>query len=235
MNRLYLIIDLLSLSVPFLFSFHPKIQFHKTWRSLFPAILITAIIFLIWDVYFTSSGVWGFNPEYITGITLGNLPIEEILFFICIPYACVFTYHCLNRFMKIQWSDKTGKIFCIALAVALLSTGLYFNNKLYTATTFISTGILLLVLKFVLRVNWLEKYFTIYLVLLIPFFIVNGVLTGTGLQEPVVWYNNSENMGIRLLTIPAEDIVYGFELILLNIFFYEYFMAKSDQNHKIHG
>ena len=61
----------------------------------------------------------------------------------------------------------------------------------------------------------------IYLFLLIPFFIVNGILTGTGLEAPIVWYNNQENLGVRLLTIPIEDAFYGFELILLNVFFYE--------------
>ena len=68
---------------------------------------------------------------------------------------------------------------------------------------------------------------SIYPVLLIPFFFVNGILTGSGLQEPVVWYNNAENSGIRLFTIPVEDVFYGFELILLNIFLYEYFKSKN--------
>jgi lycopene cyclase domain-containing protein len=65
----------------------------------------------------------------------------------------------------------------------------------------------------------------IYLFLLIPFFIVNGILTGTGLEAPIVWYNNQENLGVRLLTIPIEDTFYGFELIVLNVFFYEKWKA----------
>ena len=55
---------------------------------------------------------------------------------------------------------------------------------------------------------------------------MNGILTGTGLQQPVVWYNNNQNLAIRLLTIPIEDVFYGFELILLNIFLYEYFKSN---------
>jgi lycopene cyclase domain-containing protein len=62
-----------------------------------------------------------------------------------------------------------------------------------------------------------------YLVILLPFFIVNGILTGTGLEEPVVWYNDNENMGVRLFTIPVEDTIYGFLLIGLNITLYEFF------------
>jgi lycopene cyclase domain-containing protein len=60
---------------------------------------------------------------------------------------------------------------------------------------------------------WLNKFYFSYLVLLIPFTIVNGILTGTGLEEPVVWYNDLENMGFRILTIPFEDVFYGMLLI----------------------
>jgi lycopene cyclase domain-containing protein len=91
----------------------------------------------------------------------------------------------------------------------------------YTSLTLISTSLLLLIFKFVLRVHWLPRLLIIYPILLIPFFIVNGILTGSGLEQPVVWYNNSENLGIRLFTIPAEDVIYGLEMMLLNLFFYE--------------
>jgi lycopene cyclase domain-containing protein len=60
-------------------------------------------------------------------------------------------------------------------------------------------------------------FFFSYLVMLIPFFIVNGILTGTGLEEPVVWYKPEEIAGIRMLTIPVEDVFFGMLLILLNV------------------
>jgi lycopene cyclase domain-containing protein len=177
-------------------------------------------------------GVWGFNPDYISGIYIFNLPIEELLFFICIPFACIFTYHCLTLFFKIQWNPKIEKIFFLCLSVLLISTGMYFHSKLYTVSTFISLGILLLLLNYFAHINWLGKFATIYLVILFPFFIVNGILTGSGLEEPVVWYNNAENLGLRLFTIPVEDIFYGFELLLLNVFFYEFFKNKIFKSQK---
>jgi lycopene cyclase domain-containing protein len=77
-----------------------------------------------------------------------------------------------------------------------------------------------------MKVQWLERFFTVWVPLQIPFLIVNGLLTGTGLQEPVVWYNDNENLGIRILTIPVEDTIYGFELMILTVFFYEIFKSK---------
>jgi lycopene cyclase domain-containing protein len=213
----------LSAIVPFLFSFYPAIRFDKQFPAFFAGNLITAVCFIAWDVVFTSLNVWGFNHRYTLGFDLFNLPGEEVLFFICIPFACVFTYHCLNKFYTITWPFWLVKSVVLVISVVLLIIGIMQLNKAYTAVSFISTGILLLALLFVFKVKWLPGFLTIYPLLLIPFFLVNGILTGTGIQQPVVWYNNAENTGIRVLTIPVEDFIYALELLLLNLFFYEKF------------
>ena len=89
-------VNLGSIIIPFIFSFHPKLNFNKKWRSTFLSIFIVAIFFIAWDICYSAMGVWGFNPDYLIGVNLFNLPIEEILFFLCIPYACLYTYHCLK-------------------------------------------------------------------------------------------------------------------------------------------
>ena len=227
MKYIYLLIDFFTIIIPFLFSFHPKIKFYKEWKSFIPANIISAAIFVIWDICFTKLGIWGFNERYLLGIYFYNLPIEEILFFICIPYACVFTYYCLNNFYKIKWNPKFEAVFIPVLSGLILITGIYFYSRAYTSVTFISLSIFLLIIKYFSKGIWLPKLISIFPILLIPFFIVNGILTGTGLAQPVVWYNNMENIGFRLLTIPIEDIFYGFELVLLNTFIYKLFQSTS--------
>jgi len=230
MKSLYLLIDFFTVIVPFLFSFHPKLNFYKYWKPFFISNFIVASLFIIWDIQFTKMGIWGFNPDYISGIYLINLPIEEVLFFICIPYACVFTYYCLTLFYKLQWKATTEKIFIILVAVLLVCIGIYNYDKWYTVSTFISLSIVLIILKFGFKVSWLSKLLSIYPILLVPFFIVNGILTGTGLPQPVVWYNDAQNLTLRLLTIPVEDIFYGFEMIVLNIFFFELLRRSKRSN-----
>lgn len=233
MSSLYLLVNFFTIIIPFLFSFHPKIKFYQTWKAFFPAAILVGSIFLIWDEIFTSLGVWGFNPTYVTGIYFFTLPIEEILFFICIPFSCVFTYFCLNKFFDFSWKTKNEALFCIIFSLVLLIIGLLYWDRLYTSVTFISTALICLILKFWIKINWFGNVISTYAILLIPFFIVNGILTGTGLEEPVVWYNHNENLNIRLLTIPAEDAIYGFELILLNIFFYKLFRDKFQLSNKV--
>jgi lycopene cyclase domain-containing protein len=227
MKRLYLLVDILAVAVPLLASFHPGLRFYKTWKALFTAIICVAIPFLIFDSLFTANGVWSFNPMYITGIFLFNLPMEEVLFFICIPYSCVFTYYCLDKFYNLSWNPKAESIFCIMFSMVLLIMGLLFRQKIYTSSTFISTAILCLLLKFVLHMNGFGKSVSVFAILLFPFLLVNGILTGTGLSAPVVGYNPLHNLGIRVMTIPVEDFIYGFELFLVNLSLYLQFIKPS--------
>ncbi|MDQ2719274.1 MAG: lycopene cyclase domain-containing protein [Bacteroidota bacterium] len=229
MKFLYLLVDLFTIIIPLIFSFHPKIKFYKTWKAFLIASVSIAVIFATWDIVFTNLGVWDFNLRYITGIFFFKLPIEEILFFICIPFSCIFTYYCLNKFYNLSWNPEAENIFSIILCLFLLITGLIFLNRLYTSVTFISTAFVCFILKFILKINWFGRAISVYAILLVPFFIVNGILTGTGLEEPVVRYNNSENLHFRLLSIPVEDLFYGFELYILNLFIYLHLIDKKDK------
>lgn len=226
MNFLYLMVDLGALSVPLLFSFHPKISLHKNWHLLWPAILLSTVPFIIWDSYFTSIGVWGFTPKYLIGTYLFGLPIEEILFFICIPYACLFTYYVFRNFKGTYYKLKNENLITWIILICTAVIGVMNYDRYYTSWTAVGLVAFLLFLKYIVKPRWLSLFYYSHMFLLIPFFIVNGILTGSGLDEPVVWYNNAENMGVRIFTIPFEDIFYGMVMLLLNTFLFEFFLAK---------
>jgi lycopene cyclase domain-containing protein len=227
MNYTYLLVDLAAISIPLLFSFHPKVKLYKKWPYLWPAILISLLPFVIWDSFFTKLGVWGFTPDYLMGSYLLHLPIEEILFFVCIPYACLFTYYCFRLFLGNNYKLRNeNRITNIILIITILF-GIFFSDRLYTLYTAISLSLFLIFLKFIVKPKWLSLFYYSHMFLLIPFFIVNGVLTGTGLDQPIVWYNDAENMGIRIFTIPLEDAFYGMLMLMLNAFLFEYFMQKA--------
>lgn len=219
---LYLIINTGAISIPFIATFDRRLMFHKQWKYLFPAMLMTMALFIPWDMIKTSLGVWGFNPRYLTGVFLGNLPLEEWLFFIAIPYACLFTYHSLNYLVKKDILGRYARALAALIGATLLIIGLFNTGRLYTSVTFISTGMFLLIHAFIIRAGYLGRFFLMYFVTLIPFFIVNGLLTGSFIPEEVVFYDNMQNLGIRIGTIPVEDMVYGLFLLLLNVSIYEY-------------
>ncbi len=221
----YLFVNIACILIPFIFSFYPKHPFFKEWQAFFKANLLVAIVFLIWDYAFTDIGVWGFNESYLTGIFLGNLPLEEILFFICIPYSCVFTFFALQYIIKRNPFNFFEPFLSIAIIIISVFIAILNLDKWYTSTTFLALAIFLSILKFKKR-NLSYHYLSYFAVL--PFFVMsNGVLTGSFLVEPIVWYNDAENLGLRLFNIPVEDIFYGLLLIIMNIEFYLFFKHKK--------
>ncbi|TAK45644.1 MAG: lycopene cyclase domain-containing protein [Saprospiraceae bacterium] len=229
----YLLVNLGSLSVPFLFSFHPKLRFDRTWGAFFPACLLVGLGFLAWDIWFTNMGVWGFTERYLTSIYLLNLPLEEVLFFVCIPYASTFTYHCLKVLVKKDRLQVYAPAFSVLLAIALsIIAGLHLD-KWYTSLTFLATAFILLLHVFVFKSPYLGYFYLTYLLVLPFFFLTNGILTGSGIDGQVVWYNNAETLGIRAGTIPVEDIVYGFLLLLLVVTAYEWRLTAGRERKEV--
>ncbi|MFC3157946.1 lycopene cyclase domain-containing protein [Chryseobacterium arachidis] len=225
----YLLINFLTVIVCFIFSFHEKIKFYRHFGAFIKASFCVALVFIAWDAWFTERGVWWFNDNYLLGIRIFGLPIEEILFFFCIPFACIFTYFCLDKFFTLNWKPLPEKIFVITSIISALLIGIYYHDRIYTCITFITTACSLFILYFVLKERWIGKASLIYLILMPGFLMVNGVLTGTGLESPIVNYNINDFIGIRILTIPIEDTVYGYEMILWNICLFQRF-KKVEQS-----
>lgn len=217
----YLIVLLFTISYPLYKSFEDKIMFHKKWRALFPAILISAILFIAWDVWFTHLDIWHFNEDYYLGFTMLGLPLEEWLFFFIVPYSCVFIYEVVNYFMKEELSDRFIKTVTLSLVTLLLLVSAFNLDKFYTCFTFLSLAAALLIHQFFLRSDYFGKFYSGWAVCMIPFLIVNGTLTAT-----VFIYNNLENLNFRIYSIPVEDPFYGMLQFLVVISLYEYFKRK---------
>ena len=223
---LYLILNIASFIIPFIYSFEKKMRFIKWWKSVFLSIFIVAFLFIIWDIIFTKQGVWGFNPKYHLGINIFGLPLEEILFFVCIPYASLFTHYAFIYFFK---KLKLPNIITITLIYVLIFIAffilVYNFPKKYTTVNLI-VFLVLLIYSLFKNTTILATFFITFIVILIPFFIVNGILTGSFIENEVVWYNNNENLGIRLFTIPVEDVFYAFNMLYLNLLLIEHFKIK---------
>ena len=158
------------------------------------------------------------------------MPLEELLFFFCVPYSCIFTFDCLANLISDVFLKKSIAAINIGLLVIFVAVGIYWHTRLYTLFTFTLLPGLIGLAYYILKINWLPKFYLIYIILLVPFLIVNGLLTGTGLKAPVVWYNETAFMGIRILTIPLEDVFYGMALILMNLLIYLYLKQRRHVN-----
>lgn len=210
---------------PLVLSFDKKIAFYKKWKYLFPAMIIPALFYISWDIFFTAKGIWSFNENYVLGIKLVNLPLEEVLFFFVVPYCCVFIYECIRCYFPRLQQQRAADNFLLLLGATLLICGIIFYKQLYTTATFLLCGFFIAIIrlcrKFFKHFNAMT-FLTSFIIILVPFLIVNGLLTSI----PVVLYNDAENLGIRLYTIPFEDIFYGMLLVMMNVALFEKFREQ---------
>ena len=226
---LYLILNILSISYPLLKTWDERVWMRKNQREIWISTVMVASFFIVWDVLFTMSGFWGFNSDYLVGIHIVNLPLEEVLFFFCIPYACIFIYEVVRYFDRTNWFKSVGKainVFWLLLSVGLLVMG---YDRWYSVVTAILLIALLLLHQFVIKSNkeYLGRFYLSFIFILIPFIVVNGILTGTFILDQVVWYSENEIIGLRILTIPVEDLFYCLLMMLTIVTIYEWLLTRK--------
>lgn len=220
-HYLYLSLDLLSLIFPLLLSFDKKVAFYKHWKYLLPAILINGILFVLWDIYFTKEGVWGFNPDYICGFYLVNLPIEEVLFFVVVPYSCAFIYECLNAYVAKEIVTRPKLITVIVLVLSLASCVLFYD-RIYTIVNAGICFVVVFIAAFVYKFQRMGRFYFAFFVTLIPFLLFDGFITSL----PIVSYDDEENMAIRVFRIPIEDFFYCLSLLLNTVLIMDYLKTR---------
>jgi lycopene cyclase domain-containing protein len=78
-------------------------------RRLLLAMIPGVVLFMLWDMYAVSEGHWYFDTDRILGIYLpGSVPLEELLFFIVIPFASVLTLEAVRSVKGWPVGDQPG-------------------------------------------------------------------------------------------------------------------------------
>jgi lycopene cyclase domain-containing protein len=210
---LYSQIDLLVLALPLALSFDRKVAFWRKWPQVFAAIGAVLMVFGAWDAWMAARGIWAFNSAHAGAWRFLHLPLGEWLFFVCVPYACLFVLACVRAYFPDRaWRIPSPAIF--ALAGVLLGSAWVFRARGYTATVFLSAALALVALDKWVPATLRSRHFWLALGLTyLPFLIANGVLTGL----PIVLYDDAENLAIRVGSIPIEDFFFSFSMLSLSV------------------
>ena len=210
---LYVKIDLLVLALPLALSFDRKVAFWKKWPQGFAAIAAVVLVFGAWDAWMAARGIWSFNPEHAGEFRFLHLPPGEWLFFVCVPYACLFVLECVRAYVP----DRAGRMnraVVPAVAAFFFVAAWMFRELGYTTTVFLSVGLVLAAMEGVAPATLRSRNFWVALGLTyLPFLIANGFLTGI----PIVLYDDAENLAIRVGSIPLEDFFFSFSMLGLSV------------------
>lgn len=212
----YLFINIFIIIIPALLTLESKLKFYKKILPVSVSILIVGTVYIIWDVLATKAGDWAFNPKYLMGTYFLGLPLEEILFFITVPYSIIFIYETVKFYLK-EREIFLNKYFYLVFMTLLIAGIILFADQNYTMIVLIYCLAFFVLAMFFFPAILKSKIFWVtILISYVPFLIVNYILTAL----PIVTYNSSSIWGNRFFTIPLEDFFYSFSMISLWLFVY---------------
>lgn len=223
MNYTYLLADLLLLIVPVILFSNKKVNFAQNSKFIILAVLINVFAFSVPTEFLTQLKVIVFQPQYLSGITLWELPIEELLLSMVLPLTGISIYSYLN----VRYPDNTPEKYSLALSNVMLGVCiamLYFGHqKLYTVFTFAILLVFLLYIEFVNKIRFMYRFYRAYVVSILPFLLMYGFLCA----RSVLQFNMAETLDFNLLHIPFESFFYYMAMLLLSVFLFEVFKNRA--------
>jgi lycopene cyclase domain-containing protein len=218
----YLYFNILVIIFPFLLSFDKRVAFWRKWPYLFISIIFGDLIFVTWDSIVTDIGHWSFNEDHLTGIWVFGIPLEELLFFVTVPYACLFTYEVIQYYLR-EWRVPFNRYVNLALAAVLVIAAFLFMDQGYTFIVLLYTAGMVVIATFAEGPLLKSRKFWIYTLITIGLFTVfNMILTAIPIVEyspEHIWGGDGLFNG-RFFTIPLEDFFYNFSLLTTYLLFY---------------
>lgn len=217
MKTEYLLLNVIIIIIPLFWSFERKVYYVQYWLKVLISIGIVMIPFIIWDVAVTGIH-WHFNKSFTLPFRFYGLPIEEIMFFISVPFSCLFIWQIIITDRKIVFINNKIFRYIIMILGFLSFSVFYFLGKIYTSIVCFALAFTVII-DIATKINILiqKRTYLYLLILTVLIFIFNGYLTA----RPIVLYDSKFISNIRIWTIPIEDFGYGYSLILLSIIIFE--------------
>lgn len=230
MSLTYLWINVAIILGPLCLTPFHRLAYSRNFRALGTAIIVVGGLYIGWDMAATARGEWSFNPRYVSGIKVINLPLEEILFFLTVPYSCLFIYEAiLATSRKVVLRVPLGVV--VAVIATLAAGSIFYFNQGYTSKALGSCAVfLLLALRLDHPLLQSREYWIWIAICLVPFLIVNTILTAL----PVVQYNPTAIWGPRFITIPLEDFFYNYSLLSFYLLVYRRAKKKGTSTERVY-
>ncbi len=200
-----------------------RLNVYSSVKYMFPAIAFSAAILIMIDLQFAKLAVWSYHPKYVLGINLLDLPVEEWLFYIVVPFLGIFIY----EFVKQQFSRFEYPNFSLLLSfIVLVLVGITSYSSHSKTYPFFLFFLITIYLGYTIFRNRFKthytKFYLSYILLLVPFILIEKVLIGL----PIIEYNDVYFLGAQLFSVPIENFASLFLLHIITITVYEYLKER---------
>lgn len=223
MTDIFLLLDLVLLLVPFGLALDRKyFKLSLIQGTIIPSFIVTVVYSEV-AVFFAMQKVWLFNSANLIKVSYRQLPLEAYLFIFALTFCCLSVYNYLNN----RFPNNELQKYSLALSNLLLGVFiavLYFGHEQwFPVITVVMILLLLLGIEYGSSLRFMYRFYRAFLVCLIPFYISFALICNLGL----ISYNEKETIDVQLANIPFENHFYFFGMLLLGVFFVEYFKNRA--------
>lgn len=216
-KHVYTLIAVAVFAGPLALSFDSKVHFWTHWPATLGALALTGVLFLFWDAVAVLRGDWKFPEKWTGRWRFLGLPLGELLFFVAVPYACLFVFEVLRTYVPSTVLIGVPASFLYSGALVFVLAAWIFRRHGYTVLALASVTVFLTTLALTRPSLAGDSTFLWWLaVCFVAFVIVNGIYTAL----PTIRYNETAIWGLRIGTIPLEDFFYNLGYLGLTLCFY---------------
>lgn len=189
------------------------------WSAITVHVLLAVLYTTPWDNYLVATGVWFYNPELVTGMVLGYVPIEEYTFFVVETILSGLWWWFLARRLASPASKfnpnktlvyvSTGLLVCLWLLFTYL---FFFGDAKWTylsITLFWALPPLIIQLLFGADILWYYRKLVFWAILVPGIYL--SLMDIVALNETTWSISPDQTTGILFFGIlPLEEVVFFF-------------------------
>lgn len=205
-NLTFYIINLIILLPVLFLSFRSNVRPHKHIRGLAAGWLLVSIPSVILMSWATSAGYITFNSDFVTSFRLLSLPLEAILFAFILPFALIYVWGLVKKFI-----GDVGVAAILPLIVLAVLAGfsiwmlIYYWDSSFTRTVAMISLVAVAVAMWS-RVAYTLRFWVFQLLLLGIFLVLGSIFS----LMPMTTISAGSIMGFSVGGITAEEFLLAF-------------------------
>jgi len=189
----------------------------EEYMAVFAHVLIAVIYTTPWDNYLVATGVWWYDPNLVSGLTIGWVPIEEYTFFVLQTLLTGFWLLRVGRLLPGRtapgWKGPTAVRFGLPVGTAVIwliaMIGLLFGEQAFTYLTLILTWALLpVLLQVAVGGDVLFENWRLLLAGLLPPTLYLWLADGLAIQSGTWSISPQQTTGLMLGNLPVEEMIF---------------------------
>jgi lycopene cyclase domain-containing protein len=191
------------------------------WMAIALHMVVAVIYTTPWDNYLVATGVWYYNPELVTGMLIGYVPIEEYTFFVVETLLAGLWWWYLARRIAVTGlftPSRQTRLFSTVVLALVWAVALGYLISGWPPATYLAITLVWALppigLQLIFGADILWRHIKLVLLTIIPMTIYLSAADSLAITSGTWTIDPQQSTGILMGSFPIEEAVF---FLLTNI------------------